>query len=216
VEGKPALEEEKGKKKEKGGAGAGGGGKKGNKPPPPPPSNHNDETSIQSMDESISEVMPFNNSEAIFVLQWLNTNVCRKPFEVRDFPQCILETAGDIVIDCIEQMCGKKVPLGNFDQLNGYRVPGTASKERLSEKEKDTQAANRLVYKHQQILNFMVNNGALLSHVSPVSLVPLSEHLIAQGQCVSPSSQHQGVETSCLAHSAEQAHSCLVVCTYII
>ena len=25
------------------------------------------------------------------------------------FPECVLESGGDLVVDCIEQMCGKKI-----------------------------------------------------------------------------------------------------------
>jgi hypothetical protein len=52
----------------------------------------------------------FNDAEARFVLKWLNRNAMANPFDEERFPECILESHGDLVVNCIEQLSGKKVP----------------------------------------------------------------------------------------------------------
>eukprot|EP01032_Pedospumella_encystans_P007939 gene7939-9469_t len=145
----------------------------------PPPSTHDD-------------------SELNFLMKWLNRNICRKPFEVDRFPDCVCDTNGEIVIDCIELMSGKKVPNIKPEESEGGRQGGRGStdtrtrssdatadlsidrKKKGSEKANRLTAANRLVYKYQQLMNFLVNNGALLSHINPVALLGLEDHLLAQ------------------------------------
>ena len=125
----------------------------------------------------------FDDNEIRFLLMWLNKNVCRKPFDETRYPQCIIETGGDLVVDCMEQMSGRKIQFVKLEDANGYKDKAAAraeSNKRTSEKDKKLLAANRLVFKHQQILNFLINNGALLGHVSPISLIGLEEHLLAQ------------------------------------
>lgn len=129
--------------------------------------------------------------ESAFLLKWLNRNVCRKPFETEKFPSCILETTGDIVIDCLEQMSGKKLtnltpqerrfgePRRGSEQKSGTEQD-SGSNKRSSEKGKQIAAADKIVFKYQQILNFLINHGALLSHINPVALLNRDEHLLIQ------------------------------------
>lgn len=49
------------------------------------------------------------SDETRAVLKWLNKFVCRKPFDEERYPECITESYGDIAIDCIEQMMGRKI-----------------------------------------------------------------------------------------------------------
>ena len=51
---------------------------------------------------------------------------------------------------------------------------------RSSEKHNRIIAANRLVFKMQQLLNFLINNGSLLGHLNPINMVGLEDHLLAQ------------------------------------
>jgi hypothetical protein len=41
---------------------------------------------------------------------------------------------------------------------------------------------NRIVAKYQAIINYLVKSGALLTHINPVSLLGLEDHLVAQEQ----------------------------------
>ena len=141
----------------------------------------------------------FDDTEMAFVMKFLNRNICRRPFDTERFPECICDTNGDIVVDCIELMCSKKIPNVKPGELENRRdsaggggadrrgrgSDATADnsadrRKKGSEKGSRIASANRLVYKYQQLLNFLINNGALLSHVNPVNLLGLEDHLLAQ------------------------------------
>ena len=77
-------------------------------------------------------------------------------------------------------MSGRKVSLSRFEDSPGYRAASRISGRPSSEKELKLFQANKLVYKHQQILNFLSSGGALLSHINAVDLIDLENHLIAQ------------------------------------
>jgi hypothetical protein len=141
-----------------------------------------------------------DDSELFFLMKWLNRNICRRHFDTERFPECIADTSGDLVIDCIETMCGKKVPNIKPGDGEGRRdsapigsgggdrrsrgsdatLDNADRRKKGSERGARIAAANRLVYKYQQLLNFLINNGALLTHVNPVSLLNLDDHLLAQ------------------------------------
>jgi hypothetical protein len=58
----------------------------------------------------VSRNQNMNYSEDIAVLvKWLNQYICKKYFDVENLLDCILKTSGDIVVDCIEQLSGKKI-----------------------------------------------------------------------------------------------------------
>lgn len=42
--------------------------------------------------------------EATVVIKWLNKFVCKKQFSAENFPECILTSYGDSVVDLIEQV----------------------------------------------------------------------------------------------------------------
>lgn len=46
--------------------------------------------------------------EAIVVIKWLNKFVCKKQFSAENFPECILTSYGDSVVDLIEQVRGRQ------------------------------------------------------------------------------------------------------------
>ena len=127
-----------------------------------------------------------NDLEISFLLKWLNKNICRKSFDIEHFPDCILNSQGDLVVDCIEQMSGRRIQFSkmndNSNEKNNTKqdTTGIASNKKNSERNKKIAAANRLVFKMQQILNFLINNGALLGHINPIAMIGLDEHLLAQ------------------------------------
>lgn len=152
----------------------------------------------EGVDIDKPEPEAFNDSELVFAMKWLNRNICRRPFDTDRFPECVCDTDGDLVIDCIELMSGKKVPNMKAGEAEGRREStgvgtgggrsrgsdatdmGLDRHKKNSEKGNRLLLANKLVYKYQQLLNFLVNNGALLAHVNAVSLLGLDDHLLAQ------------------------------------
>lgn len=131
------------------------------------------------------------DQEAIFLLTWLNRTVCRRPFDTSKYPYCMFDSAGDLAVDCIEQMSGKKIPnlKGDPNQLNGRdRRKASDTKtdsdvavtKRSSEKSKLIAAADKMVFKFQQVLNFLVSHGALLAHINPIVLLNQPEYMLMQ------------------------------------
>eukprot|EP00981_Chlorochromonas_danica_P012362 scaffold4845_cov159-Ochromonas_danica.AAC.14 len=124
--------------------------------------------------------------EATFLLKWLNKNICRKPFDPDRFPLCILETNGELVIDCIELMSGKKLSsvkqAETSNARRGYSLnnKGDSGGGKVSVKSKNIARIDRLVMKLQHLINFLISNGALLSHVSPINLLNLDDSLVIQ------------------------------------
>ena len=51
----------------------------------------------------------FNDVEARFCLKWLNRNVMDTPFEEEELPECVLNNDGQLVVECIEALCGHKL-----------------------------------------------------------------------------------------------------------
>lgn len=152
----------------------------------------------EGVDIDKPEPEAFNEAELVFLMKWLNRNICRRPFDTDRFPECVCDTDGDIVVDCIETMSGKKIPNVKPGDGEGRRestgvsggqerrgrgsdaTDGADRRKKGSEKGARLLLANKLVYKYQQLLNFLVNNGALLSHVNAVSLLSMDDHLLAQ------------------------------------
>ena len=133
----------------------------------------------------------FDLNESILVLKWLNRNICRIPFDDERFPACIIETHGDIVVDCIEQLSGKKIagikPGTDEPDAPGSAVPGSRRSERpessqISPANAKLAVVNRLIAKYQTIISYLVRAGALLNHINPASLLSLEDYLIAQEQ----------------------------------
>ena len=51
----------------------------------------------------------FDDREARFCLKWLNRNVMDQPVDEERFPHCIIETNGNVMVDCVEALCGRKL-----------------------------------------------------------------------------------------------------------
>eukprot|EP01033_Poteriospumella_lacustris_P004189 gene4189-2988_t len=139
------------------------------------------------------------DAEAFFVLTWLNRTVCRRPFDAAKFPWCLFEHHADGVVDCLEQLSGKKIPNlkgappgahgggggGRKGSANGHGAHddangggGGATTKRTSEKAKLIAAADRALYRVQQIVSFLIAHGALLAHVNPIALLSQPEALL--------------------------------------
>ena len=121
----------------------------------------------------------FDETEAIFVLKWLNRFVCRKPFDAERFPDCIVDTHGDLVIDCVEQMSGAKVSGVKEDPPSTGAHRG-GEKQRGNQREAKLVAARRLVQKYKALLSFLTRYGALVNHLDPISLLGLDDYLHVQ------------------------------------
>lgn len=125
----------------------------------------------------------FDPTEIIFLLHLLNKNICRKPFDLSNFPVCITDTQGDIFVDCLEQMSGKRIPFVKSNEAGdqvGSKHLNAGNKPRNSEKQTRVVIVNRLVFKYQQMINFVIGHGALLGHINPISLLGVEDYLIAQ------------------------------------
>lgn len=132
--------------------------------------------------------------EAIVVLKWLNRFVVSRSFDAARFPLCIIETHGDIVVEFIEQISGRKI--GGIKPGAGDEAPPRPGKDK---KDPSAAAANtarkpsrgqaavakmaqaqRLVEKYRVMLNYLIQGGALLNHINAADLLGLEHHLMAQ------------------------------------
>jgi len=131
----------------------------------------------------------FNDAEARFVLKWLNRNAMAYPFDEERFPECILETHGDLVMSCIEQMSGKKLP-GVSTGVPAEPPPssrmgtGTGAKSLAppvaSNGNPNAAQAGRMLKKYQTMIAHLIKAGAMLTHVNPVDLLDQKDHMAAQ------------------------------------
>ena len=128
------------------------------------------------------------DTEAIVILKWLNKFVCKKPFLIDKFPKCILDSYGDIFVDFIEQISGRKIPgvkVGPGDDpavRRGDNKEGSGSGvsrpiNRLSQR---IAGALRLSAKFSLILSHLISGGALLNHINAIDLLRYEDHLLAQ------------------------------------
>ena len=134
--------------------------------------------------------------EAMVILKWLNRFVVSRAFDTEAFPSAIIDNHGDIVVEFIEQISGRKIPgikagAGEEPQPKG----GPSSKD----KNKDAAAgalarrpsrqqimgskiatSQRLVEKYRIILNFLIQGGALLNHINAMDLLSKEHFVLAQ------------------------------------
>lgn len=126
-----------------------------------------------------AQMNSFNYMEVTTILKWLNRFVCRRLFDVDRFPQCIIESHGDIMIDCIEQMSGKKIA-GIKPGNGGSDTTNQASRKSTrdgSSRESEEALAQKLVGKYRIMIASLIRSGALLNHINPVSLLSLEDYL---------------------------------------
>jgi len=138
----------------------------------------------EGVDYTLPPPAAFGEYEPVFLLRWLNKNICRKKFDPEAFPHCVLQGGGEAVLECVELMCSKKIPGVKASDYVDPHAPsphrGHSADDRRKKGNNKASAANRLVFKFQQLLNFLIGNGALLSHVSAVSMLGLEGHLLLQ------------------------------------
>ena len=137
-----------------------------------------------------------NEEEARFVLKWLNRNVMALPFDEERFPECILETHGDLAVTCVEQLSGKKI-VGIKPGLEDIPSPssgtggsragtatssrgGTADTKHAIDLDPTHTNAVRLLKKYHVLFAQLSKAGALLTHVNPIDLLSDKEHMSAQ------------------------------------
>jgi hypothetical protein len=122
------------------------------------------------------------DTEARFLMKWLNSTICRRPFDVENFPNNILDNQADLVIECLEIMSGKRVSVVLPQKLvaaAGQRTGDIREDDkRTSEKSRLIASADRLLFKYQQIINFLVGSGALLNHINALWLLDKNAYLL--------------------------------------
>lgn len=134
--------------------------------------------------EAEQEIHGINDLEISILLKWLNKFVCRKMFDVTNFLGNVLDTNGDIIIDCIEQMSGRKIPVNTDSSGPGQSatVIHTDSASSFGGRP-DTAAISsttyRLITKYKALLNYLVKTGALLNHINPHSMLDLPAYMLA-------------------------------------
>jgi hypothetical protein len=119
-------------------------------------------------------------TEVKFLLKWMNRTIpLKKPFDHDNFPLCLFEDQGDSIVDAIELMSGKKI------SLLGAKIGFSKNQEKMgdeqkrsSEKSKLIAAADKTLFKYQQIINFLISNGALLNHINAIWLLNKDEYLL--------------------------------------
>ncbi len=147
-----------------------------------------DENEGVSLELSCAPSDHFNDAEARFVLKWLNRNVMANPIDEERYPDCILENHGDIIVTCIEQLSGKKIP-GIASGLPAAEPPssrmGTAASRTpppppSSNVSPVHSEAQRLLKKYVGIIAYLSKAGALLTHINPIDLLDQKHHMAAQ------------------------------------
>ena len=58
----------------------------------------------QDENEWKSDTSKYLKIESYIILNWLNKFVCKKPFDTEQFPECILNSYGEIFVDFIEEV----------------------------------------------------------------------------------------------------------------
>jgi len=128
-----------------------------------------------------------SGSDIKILLKWLNGFICKKPFDVDNFLDNVIHSHGDIVVDCLEQLSGKKVASLIAPGGGHPKIPGE-SDHKSGEQSGNTDSIisarmnhlNKLIVKFRNLLNFLTKYGALVMHISPLSLLDLDGYLLGQ------------------------------------
>ena len=134
--------------------------------------------------------------EAMVVLKWLNRFVVSRAFDTAAFPSAIIENHGDIVVEMIEQVSGRKIPgvkPGAGEEPPAKGGPSTKDKNKdaaagASARRPSRQqllgskiaTSQRLVEKYRIIFNFLIQGGALLNHINAMDLLGKDHFVLAQ------------------------------------
>lgn len=65
-----------------------------------------DDKKVNSEDENgwKSETIEYLKTESYVILKWLNKFVCKKQFDVENFPECIINGSGEIFVNFIAEV----------------------------------------------------------------------------------------------------------------
>ncbi len=145
-----------------------------------------------------SDQNSFNESEMRFCLRWLNRNVMDTPFAEENFPECVLENDGQLVIECIEALCGRKLTeVRKLDKeedvhAGAVKLPGSSKSMGVGESKSSDEdkakakpdpaeaRANKMLRKFRALLTVLTSNGALVTHVNAMNMMPMDDHVQAQ------------------------------------
>lgn len=145
-------------------------------------------TEDEGIDVARTERVDGSDSEVDIkmLLKWLNTFICRKQFDVDNYLDSILGSNGDIVVDCLEQLSGKKVAVlisptqnripggvGDSDGKHDGENSGGSLGHRLSH-------VNKILVKYTNLLQFLTRSGCLVLHISPSSLLDVESCMLAK------------------------------------
>jgi hypothetical protein len=118
------------------------------------------------------------------LLKWLNSFICKRQFDVDNFLGNIIHSHGDIVVDCLEQLSGKKVAALIAAGGGHPKIPGEHGGEHSGNSDSIISARmnhlNKLIVKYRNLLNFLTKYGGLVMHISPLSLLDLEGYLAGQ------------------------------------
>jgi hypothetical protein len=139
-------------------------------------------------------------ADIAFMLKWMNEYLLRRPIDPLRFIDLVLDSKGDVIIDAIEQMSGKKVTGLKISDSNGNRpkshglgevgrigtsesaatpAPGSSPPDdQPSAAEVKTRQVKELLYKYKGMIEFIVRHGGLLMHVAPKRLLRFEDYVL--------------------------------------
>jgi hypothetical protein len=139
-------------------------------------------------------------ADVAFMLKWMNEYLLRRPIDPLRFIDVVLDSKGDVIVDAIEQMSGKKVTGLKVPDSNGNKPrshgPGDSGRIGTSESaaapppgsnppEDQPSAADvrmrqvkELLHKYKGMIEFIVRHGGLLMHVSPKRLLRFDDYVL--------------------------------------
>jgi hypothetical protein len=136
--------------------------------------------------EGIDLDRPFKDegdADLHMLLKWLNIFVCKTPIDFSHFPNNIVESNGELVIGCVEQLSAKN--LKALRQAPDSRAGTAMSSTGGGRNNKSAQVANSRfaaseakLTQHRALLNMLIADGALLNHLNPMVLLSEVDYLL--------------------------------------
>ena len=115
------------------------------------------------------------------LIKWLNAFICRKPIDANNYLDHIISTNGDIIVDCLEQLSGRKI--ASLISPSQNRLPGNGGGDGDSSNKHEGDVAssmgtrlnhaNKTMTKYVNLLQFLTKSGCLVLHLSPPALLDL-------------------------------------------
>lgn len=143
----------------------------------------------------------FSKTECSFLLKWLNAFVCKRHFDVNRFPECVIESGGELVAECLELLSGSKVPgfrAAAAESVDPQRAgdvsaPPTANPHTPHTGQKHSGLKNagqgqatratqalKALEKCRTLLAFVMRSGGLLNHIDPAALLGRDDYILVQ------------------------------------